>query len=74
MAQLFFGIFVSMIPAMAILKAGASGALAPLVALVSRDGQPVNAMYFWLTGILSSFLDNAPTYMCYVGAFVMTCW
>ena len=65
MAQLFFGIFVSMIPAMAILKAGTSGALAPLVELVSRDGQPVNAMYFWLTGILSSFLDNAPTYMVF---------
>ena len=64
-AQLFFGIFVSMIPAMAILKAGESGALAPLVELVSRDGQPVNAMYFWLTGILSSFLDNAPTYMVF---------
>lgn len=64
-AQLFFGIFVSMIPAMAILKAGTSGALAPLVELVSRDGQPVNAMYFWLTGILSSFLDNAPTYMVF---------
>lgn len=64
-AQLFFGIFVSMIPAMAILKAGTSGALSPLVELVSRDGQPVNAMYFWLTGILSSFLDNAPTYMVF---------
>ena len=64
-AQLFFGIFVSMIPAMAILKAGTSGALAPLVELVSRDGQPVNARYFWLTGILSSFLDNAPTYMVF---------
>lgn len=64
-AQLFFGIFVSMIPAMAILKAGTSGALAPLVELVSRDGQPVNAMYFWLTGVLSSFLDNAPTYMVF---------
>ena len=64
-AQLFFGIFVSMIPAMAILKAGTAGALAPLVELVSRDGQPVNAMYFWLTGVLSSFLDNAPTYMVF---------
>lgn len=64
-AQLFFGIFVSMIPAMAILKAGTSGALAPLVELVSHNGQPVNAMYFWLTGILSSFLDNAPTYMVF---------
>lgn len=64
-AQLFFGIFVSMIPAMAILKAGTAGALAPLVEMVSRDGQPVNIMYFWLTGILSSFLDNAPTYMVF---------
>ena len=64
-AQLFFGIFVSMIPAMAILKAGTAGALAPLVELVSHNGQPVNAMYFWLTGILSSFLDNAPTYMVF---------
>lgn len=64
-AQLFFGIFVSMIPAMAILKAGTSGALAPLVELVSHNRQPVNAMYFWLTGILSSFLDNAPTYMVF---------
>lgn len=29
------------------------------------DGQPVNAMYFWLTGALSSFLDNAPTYLVF---------
>lgn len=26
---------------------------------------PVNAMYFWLTGLLSSFLDNAPTYLVF---------
>lgn len=64
-AKLFFGIFISMIPAIAILRAGADGALAPLIRLVSHDGQPVNAMYFWLTGILSSFLDNAPTYLVF---------
>jgi len=64
-AKLFFGIFISMIPAIAILRAGADGALAPLVHLVSHDGQPVNSMYFWLTGILSSFLDNAPTYLVF---------
>ena len=29
------------------------------------DGQPVNAAYFWLTGMLSSFLDNAPTYLAF---------
>ena len=64
-AKLFFGIFVSMIPAIAILRAGTEGALASLIRLVSHDGQPVNAMYFWLAGILSSFLDNAPTYLVF---------
>lgn len=64
-AKLFAGIFVSMIPAIAILKAGEAGALAPIIRLVTHDGQPVNAMYFWLTGILSSFLDNAPTYLVF---------
>ncbi|MEX0591648.1 MAG: sodium:proton antiporter, partial [Xanthobacteraceae bacterium] len=38
----------------------------PLVDLVTNDaGQPVNFWYFWLTGILSSFLDNAPTYLVF---------
>lgn len=65
-AKLFFGIFLSMIPAIAILRAGTEGALAPLIRMVSTpDGQPVNAMYFWLTGALSSFLDNAPTYLVF---------
>ena len=64
-AKLFFGIFISMIPAIAILRAGTDGALAPLIRLVSHEGQPVNAMYFWLAGILSSFLDNAPTYLVF---------
>ena len=64
-AKLFFGIFLSMIPALAILRAGTDGALAPLVNLVSHEGRPINAMYFWLTGALSSFLDNAPTYVVF---------
>lgn len=65
-AKLFFGIFLSMIPAIAILRAGKEGALSSLINMVSTsDGQPVNAMYFWLTGALSSFLDNAPTYLVF---------
>ncbi|MCC7252512.1 sodium:proton antiporter [Hyphomicrobium sp.] len=65
-AKLFAGIFITIIPAIAILKAGVSGALAPVVRLVmDAQGQPVNAMYFWLTGGLSSFLDNAPTYLVF---------
>jgi Na+/H+ antiporter NhaD/arsenite permease-like protein len=65
-AKLFAGIFVTIIPAIAILRAGSNGAMAPLVALVTDDaGQANNVWYFWLTGILSSFLDNAPTYLVF---------
>jgi Na+/H+ antiporter NhaD/arsenite permease-like protein len=65
-AKLFAGIFITIAPALAILRAGKDGALAPLVALVTApDGQPNDIWYFWLTGILSSFLDNAPTYLVF---------
>jgi len=63
--KLFAGIFVTIIPAIAILKAGSNGALASVVSSVSKDGKPIDYMYFWLTGILSSFLDNAPTYLVF---------
>ncbi len=60
------GIFLTIIPAIAILKAGNDGALASVVRLVSNAaGEPNNAMYFWITGLLSSFLDNAPTYLVF---------
>jgi Na+/H+ antiporter NhaD/arsenite permease-like protein len=65
-AQIFAAIFVTIIPVMAMLHAGASGAFAPLVALVTNaNGAPNNVAYFWLTGLLSSFLDNAPTYLVF---------
>ncbi|MGE0280513.1 MAG: sodium:proton antiporter [Rhizobiaceae bacterium] len=65
-AKLFAGIFIAIIPVIAILKAGSAGALASLVTLVtSPDGGPNNLAYFWLTGGLSSFLDNAPTYLVF---------
>jgi Na+/H+ antiporter NhaD/arsenite permease-like protein len=65
-AKLFAGIFVCIVPVLAILAAGKQSAAAPLVALVSNaDGTPNNVMFFWLTGLLSSFLDNAPTYLVF---------
>ncbi|MDF3076023.1 MAG: sodium:proton antiporter, partial [Alphaproteobacteria bacterium] len=65
-AKLFIGIFLTIIPAIAILRAGSEGSLASVVSLVTRpDGAPDNAMYFWITGGLSSFLDNAPTYLIF---------
>ncbi|MBC8401965.1 MAG: sodium:proton antiporter [Candidatus Marinimicrobia bacterium] len=65
-AKLFAGIFVTIIPAIAILKAGTDGALSLVIKSVSDShGNPVNYMYFWATGVLSSFLDNAPTYLVF---------
>lgn len=65
-AKLFAAIFLCMGPVLAILKAGPEGAAAGLVALTSdAAGQPVPWVYFWMTGVLSSFLDNAPTYLVF---------
>jgi len=65
-AKLFAAIFVCMAPVLAVLRAGLHGAAAPLVALTSdAAGEPVPWVYFWLTGALSSFLDNAPTYLVF---------
>lgn len=53
-AILFAGIFITMIPALA---------------LLARNGKHFGIdqpwEYFWLTGALSSFLDNAPTYLTF---------
>jgi len=53
-AILFAGIFVTMVPALASLSA-------------NRDSFGIDQpwQYFWLTGALSSFLDNAPTYLTF---------
>jgi Na+/H+ antiporter NhaD/arsenite permease-like protein len=54
-AALFAGIFLTMIPALDILRAhGAS------------LGVSTPRQFFWATGVLSSFLDNAPTYLTFL--------
>ena len=66
-AKLFAGIFLTIVPLLAMLQAGRAGALAGVVALVTdhATGEPRDMMYFWATGILSAFLDNAPTYLVF---------
>jgi Na+/H+ antiporter NhaD/arsenite permease-like protein len=65
-AKLFAGIFLTIIPVIAMLKAGVSGPFGAVVSAVTRpDGSPDPAMYFWAAGALSSFLDNAPTYLVF---------
>jgi Na+/H+ antiporter NhaD/arsenite permease-like protein len=54
-AVLFAGIFVTMIPALELLRlrGGELGVQAPW-------------QFFWASGLLSSFLDNAPTYLAFL--------
>ncbi|MBE6031914.1 MAG: sodium:proton antiporter [Clostridiales bacterium] len=54
-AKLFIGIFLTMIPALAILRSNGASL-----------GLEDPAQFFWITGALSSFLDNAPTYLVFL--------
>lgn len=56
-AILFIGIFATMMPALDILQVKAR-----------EMGSPGVGVFFWSTGVLSSFLDNAPTYLCFLKA------
>lgn len=65
-AKLFGGIFITIVPVIAMLRAGEAGAFGAVIrAVTGPDGQALNTMYFWMTGLLSSFLDNAPTYLVF---------
>ena len=64
-AILFAAIFATILPPLLMLRAGSGGALAPLLRTVRGPGG-----YFWMTGALSSFLDNAPTYLAFLSAAV----
>jgi Na+/H+ antiporter NhaD/arsenite permease-like protein len=65
-AVLFLGIFVTMLPALAMLRAGEQGAFAALIReTAGPSGDPLPFAYFWLSGALSAVLDNAPTYLVF---------
>jgi len=55
-AALFIGIFITMQVPLAVLNAHGAG-------ITAEFNEPW--MYFWMTGILSSVLDNAPTYLVF---------
>jgi Na+/H+ antiporter NhaD/arsenite permease-like protein len=65
-AKIFAGIFICIIPVLAMLRAGRNGTFGWLFEMVTLDtGRPHDIAYFWLTGLLSAFLDNAPTYLVF---------
>jgi Na+/H+ antiporter NhaD/arsenite permease-like protein len=65
-AKLFAAIFITIAPVLAMLHAGRDGAFAGLLRFVTdTQGRPQEVAFFWLTGVLSAFLDNAPTYLVF---------
>ncbi|WP_426440022.1 sodium:proton antiporter [Bradyrhizobium genosp. P] len=65
-AKLFAAIFVAIIPVLAMLDAGKDGTFAWLLSAVTEpNGNPKQVAYFWYTGVMSAFLDNAPTYLLF---------
>lgn len=65
-AKLFAAIFITIIPVMTMLAANSHGPFAPVIALLAHaDGSPNDAAYFWASGLLSSLLDNGPTYLVF---------
>jgi Na+/H+ antiporter NhaD/arsenite permease-like protein len=68
-ALLFLGLFLTITPVLVMLQAGREGPFAPVLGLLNdASGQPREAAYFWVTGLLSSVLDNAPTYLVFFEA------
>ncbi len=67
-AKLFATIFLTMVPAIEMLK-GVTKEIGPMSwmkkVIINNEGKNIDSMYFWLTGGLSSFLDNAPTYVVF---------
>lgn len=59
-AYVFAGIFMTILPLLLILRAGERGSMAFVVRAIHEPGQ-----YFWACGAVSSFLDNAPTYLSF---------
>lgn len=64
-AKIFIAIFITIIPVIAMLHSGLEGPFAKLLIHANPNGNPDNNFYFWSAGLLSAFLDNAPTYLVF---------
>lgn len=67
-AVLFAGIFLAMIPALQYLNVHGKGLITGVQAAVGIDAATTGSpwIFFWATGLLSGFLDNAPTYLTFL--------
>ena len=62
-ARVFLCIFITLAPVSQMLAAGKNGPFAPLLNIMATANPA--PYYFWLSGLFSSFLDNAPTYVVF---------
>ncbi|CAO4846297.1 MAG: hypothetical protein CNLJKLNK_00401 [Holosporales bacterium] len=65
-SRVFLAIFISLIPLGIILQEGHSGALGSILTYTQQNGTPNPTVYFWLSGLFSALLDNAPTYLLFL--------
>lgn len=67
-AMLFAALFITAHPLIELLSQGDQGPFASLIALLCQNNQMAPVPTFWVTGLLSAFLDNAPTYLIFFQA------
>ncbi|MDR2106987.1 MAG: sodium:proton antiporter [Holosporaceae bacterium] len=64
-AQLFAGIFITVTPIISILHQGSNGTFGGLFDWMAPGGEFLAERCFWVSGLLSSVLDNAPTFLIF---------
>ena len=64
-AEFFVAIFVTVAPILSILSKGENGSLAMIFNWIAPGGEFILSKCFWASGLLSSVLDNAPTFLIF---------
>jgi Na+/H+ antiporter NhaD/arsenite permease-like protein len=64
-AELFAGIFITVTPIIAMLHHGEAGEFGCIFNWIAPGGSVIASRCFWVSGMLSSVLDNAPTFLIF---------
>lgn len=64
-AELFIGVFITVAPIIHILHKGSAGELKFIFDWIAPAGEFIADRCFWASGLLSSILDNAPTFLIF---------
>jgi Na+/H+ antiporter NhaD/arsenite permease-like protein len=64
-SELFIGVFITIAPIIYILQQGKNGAFRCIFEWIAPNGEVLANRCFWASGLLSSILDNAPTFLVF---------